>query len=542
MTGIATRLQIWLSLVITLGLAVLGVLRYQQEQRRLASDLEGHGQAALAQLAVSLPNALDDLDFDSMQTAVMAEMLTVDVGGLRVLFEDKVIAGSDRDADWQPVIDRDKDDIAVTHRSDFATDDGSAGEIWLELDDRFMRQRLRMQIGFIVGEILLVIALVMSVIWFVVGRLTRPIRELTQVSERMAAGRLDEPIPTKGEDEIAQLARSFAVMRDSIRHQIRVIEEQNRDLDQRVQERTRELQAAQAELVQAAQQAGRAEMATGVLHNIGNMLTNICVGCEQLHRSLSAATPDQVRSIAALLDQPADELGSFIVSPRGQQVVAYFRALGDNLIEQRAGRLDRLKQIDEGVTMIREAVRMQQDYATAIQFDQAIDLQAEINAMILLQEQSFAHHDIQLTTDLTPVPRVLGQQTKIAHILTNLLTNAKDAMLGNPPEARRLFVGLYQEADQSVLVQVTDNGEGIDPRRLDSIFNFGYTTKAHGHGFGLHHSANAMTEMGGRLTVASEGIGCGCTFSMRWRVDRTTASTGLRTCLTPRPPLVSTDP
>jgi signal transduction histidine kinase len=61
---------------------------------------------------------------------------------------------------------------------------------------------------------------------------------------------------------------------------------------------------------------------------------------------------------------------------------------------------------------------------------------------------------------------------------------------------------------------VRDNGVGIQPNHLAKIFAHGFTTRAEGHGFGLHSSANAASEMGGKLTVASEGFDCGATFTL----------------------------
>ena len=64
------------------------------------------------------------------------------------------------------------------------------------------------------------------------------------------------------------------------------------------------------------------------------------------------------------------------------------------------------------------------------------------------------------------------------------------------------------------MVRVEDNGVGIPPENLTRIFSHGFTTRPHGHGFGLHIGALNAREMGGSLSVASEGTGCGATFTL----------------------------
>ena len=76
-------------------------------------------------------------------------------------------------------------------------------------------------------------------------------------------------------------------------------------------------------------------------------------------------------------------------------------------------------------------------------------------------------------------------------------------------------------AGDRVRIAVTDNGVGIAPQHLTSVFRHGFTTKKNGHGFGLHSGANAAKEMGGSLTASSAGTGLGATFTLELPVAAT---------------------
>jgi C4-dicarboxylate-specific signal transduction histidine kinase len=103
---------------------------------------------------------------------------------------------------------------------------------------------------------------------------------------------------------------------------------------------------------------------------------------------------------------------------------------------------------------------------------------------------------------------------KVLQILVNLIRNAKDALAEGAPAEKRLTLGLACNGDDRVKVTVGDNGVGIPPENLTRIFQHGFTTRANGHGFGLHSSANAARAMGGSLTVQSDGPGRGATFTL----------------------------
>jgi signal transduction histidine kinase len=97
----------------------------------------------------------------------------------------------------------------------------------------------------------------------------------------------------------------------------------------------------------------------------------------------------------------------------------------------------------------------------------------------------------------------------------NLLTNARHALVDSGAQDKRLSIRVRQAPEgQHLVVEVVDNGVGIAPENMLRMFTQGFTTKKTGHGFGLHISALAATEMKGRLTCTSPGVGQGATFTL----------------------------
>src|SRR5208283_847076 len=178
--------------------------------------------------------------------------------------------------------------------------------------------------------------------------------------------------------------------------------------------------------------------------------------------------------------------------------------------EKTAGELDSLRR---NVEHIKEIVAMQQNYAAVGGLKEVIDLVSLVEDSLRLNEGSFSRHGVEVVRELEKVPPMNVEKHKILQILVNLVRNAKYACDDSGRADRRLTVRVAN-GDGRVKISVIDNGIGIPPENLTRIFNFGFTTRKGGHGFGLHSSALAAKEMGGSLTVRSGGLGQGADFTL----------------------------
>ena len=254
-----------------------------------------------------------------------------------------------------------------------------------------------------------------------------------------------------------------------------------------------------------------AEVATGVLHNVGNVLNSINISTAILGERLRQSSVESIGKVAALLRQHHDRLGQFMTEdPKGKVLPGYLEQLGEVLLQDRREMQGEIESLVKNVDHIKVIVSMQQSYARVGGVLEELDPKELAEDAIQINSASLQRHGIQLIRNYQPVPRVMVDRHKVLQILVNLISNAKHA-LDNAPE-RRVTMAVSATGSGRVRLTVQDNGIGIPPENLSRIFSQGFTTRKDGHGFGLHSGANAAKELGGFLTVESKGIGHGATF------------------------------
>jgi two-component system, NtrC family, sensor kinase len=139
------------------------------------------------------------------------------------------------------------------------------------------------------------------------------------------------------------------------------------------------------------------------------------------------------------------------------------------------------------------------------------------NDALRLNAASFYKYHIEVVREYADLPQVRIEKQKLLQILMNLMNNAKDSLVESAGEEHRLTVRIRFDVHSDprrILIEVEDTGVGIPKENLTRVFSHGFTTKRHGHGFGLHSSANAASELRGTLTAHSDGPGRGALFTV----------------------------
>jgi signal transduction histidine kinase len=277
------------------------------------------------------------------------------------------------------------------------------------------------------------------------------------------------------------------------------------------------LAASRAALVDTAREAGKSEIATGILHNVGNVLNSVNVSTSMLAKKTDELATKDLEALNQIIVDHAEDLSGFMSSdPRGQHFQPFLSALTEQLCSGKDSIADELKSLDTGIDRIRDLVNSQQDYVNRAEVIEICDLSTVIERAIKVSEDVEGHHhDFDVTRDFDDIPRVPIDRYKTLEILVNLIQNARQAIDSHGGDERKLTVRLSAPDEHTVQVEVQDSGIGIAEDSLAKVFDHGFTTKPRGHGFGLHSAANAATEMGGTLTVRSDGVGKGATFIFR---------------------------
>ena len=277
-----------------------------------------------------------------------------------------------------------------------------------------------------------------------------------------------------------------------------------------------QLEALHQQLVRASRQAGMAQVATSVLHNVGNVLNSVNVSAGLILDLIRSSSGSRVSKLSALLEEHRSDLAGFLAEgDRADHVIAYLRTLGERLISERATVLQEVEGLSSNIGHIKEIVARQQSYAKASGILEVLSIPALLEEAVRINADALARHQIQVVRQFEDVPEVLVDKHKVLEILVNLISNAKHALASNVPDQRRLTLRLGMPPGDLIDISVEDNGMGIAPENLTSIFSHGFTTKKDGHGFGLHSAAIAAQEVGGSLHVRSDGLGKGATFILQ---------------------------
>jgi Na+/proline symporter/signal transduction histidine kinase len=347
--------------------------------------------------------------------------------------------------------------------------------------------------------------------------LTHQVEELT---EKMAER--DREIVERRRVE-AELERARDGLEQRVLERTRELSETN----DRLQDEIRERETAQSklldvhkELLETALRAGKAEVATNVLHNVGNVLNSVNVSVDLGLSVLDGSRLPGLARAVALLDEHGDDLPTFLASdPRGKQLPLYLGKLAENLGAERVTLVEELSSVRKNVDHVKTIISLQQSFAGAasalverVRLPELIDDAVKINAL------SFERHKIRVVREYDEVPALPLQKHKVLQVLINLLSNAKYALAG-AAGAPTLIIRLHLAGPGRVRVELEDNGMGIRAENLTRIFQHGFTTRKEGHGFGLHSGALAAREMGGSLEAHSEGEGKGATFVLELCAD-----------------------
>jgi len=273
-----------------------------------------------------------------------------------------------------------------------------------------------------------------------------------------------------------------------------------------------ELEELNKQLLVASRQAGMAEVATNVLHNVGNVLNSVNVSASLAAERIKKSKCAGLVRVAELLSAQSD-LAGFMSGPQGQHLPAYLQELARELLTERDASVAELGALRANVEHIKEIVAMQQGYAKRGGITDTLDMRTLVEDSLRMNEGAFSRHGVTIVRDFAEVPPIQVDKHKVLQILVNVIRNAKYACAEMTGGEKRVTVRV-RATPSSILVTVHDTGIGIPPENLERIFNHGFTTRAEGHGFGLHSSALAAREIGGSLYAESGGVGQGATFTL----------------------------
>lgn len=271
----------------------------------------------------------------------------------------------------------------------------------------------------------------------------------------------------------------------------------------------------QKKITELSRLAGMSEVASSVLHNVGNTLNSINISVEVMQDKLHSSQEGKLSHVSALLTEHREDLASFLVSdPRGQNISEFLRLLAAELGTEKRDLLKEVEYLKTHLDRVKKIIEMQQSMSNRIYLSEEIDLEEVFDQATHMNTMTSDHANITFIYDFYPVKKSTTDRIKLLQILINLIKNGMDALIESTTEEKQLMLCLKEVDADHFMIQVSENGIGIAPEDISKIFTSGYTTKKTGHGYGLHSSAIFAHELGGDLQVQSEGPGCGAIFTL----------------------------
>ncbi|MGA2686418.1 MAG: ATP-binding protein [Verrucomicrobiota bacterium] len=290
-------------------------------------------------------------------------------------------------------------------------------------------------------------------------------------------------------------------------------------LETEVEERSRMQQDAERihkEMLIVSRQAGMSDVATGVLHNVGNVLNSVNVSANLVASHLQELKIHRVIDAAVLIQQHASDLGNFVTNdPRGNQLPNFLMQLGKHLSSEQDLLLREIDFVKTKIEHIKEIVATQQSYGKVSGVAEKVRVTDLVEDLLRIHNTELEEHGVNIQRIYQPnLPEISVDKHKVLQILLNLTTNARHACVDSGREKRLVTVRVSNGGDR-ICVAVGDNGVGIPAENIKKIFSHGFTTrKKGGHGFGLHSGALAAKELGGSLLAHSDGPDKGATFTL----------------------------
>mgnify|MGYP003564649636 CR=1 FL=1 len=278
--------------------------------------------------------------------------------------------------------------------------------------------------------------------------------------------------------------------------------------------RTKEaLIATRSEMLAKAYKSEIADVTSGTLHNVKNILTSVKVSSGLIKENIGSTALQSLKKANNLLRENIDTLEKFILEdPKGKKLLHFYLKIEDIFQRQFTNASNQINRLSDKVDSIESIISTQQGYGGLDKMEE-INIGSVIEDALIMQSGSNTAYGIRILKDFEPVKTVEVQKTKLIHVLINLIKNARESMIEKGGHDKILTLKLF-EINAAVVAKISDTGVGLSEQNIANIFSHGFTTKKYGNGFGLVSCKAYMEEMNGQIKVESDGVGCGASFSL----------------------------
>ncbi|OGR13413.1 MAG: hypothetical protein A2097_14575 [Desulfobacula sp. GWF2_41_7] len=512
--SIKTKVSILLLLISMLVVLCYIIYGSYEMNRKMKSEIRTITENESVRLSKDLASSVWNLEYDSAERHLQAAMHNKHIYGIIVWEKDRIFASLIRDSDWNSIQNtKEINKDYIFYSREILYDNQMIGKIDLYITDVFFYQDLKKSIiKMIVGTA--IVNIIIAVVLFI--SLTRILIKPINTVSSWAAGIVGEKgnlfvkLEITSNDEIGLLS-------DALNRTARKLNDYQNHLEDLVLKRTEQLKTTQKELVEKAHKAGMADIATGTLHNIGNILNSAKTSVAVVRNTLLNSNISGLGKACAMLDENMENIEDFIIkNPKGKKLLLYFQKLGDMFIQEHKEYDYHLERVVQKLETAIDTIRVQQSYAGTGGFTEKANLRKLVEDAVLMLSEKTKKLDISIETEFNETREIYIQKAKLLNVIINLLKNAQESIVESNNTVKKISIRVYEDKkDGCVYIKIEDSGIGLTKEETKLIFSYGYSTKEDGHGFGLHSSANYMTEMNGQLWAESKGKTQGAVFIIK---------------------------
>ena len=289
------------------------------------------------------------------------------------------------------------------------------------------------------------------------------------------------------------------------------------DLEYQIQEHKKtqvERAKLHRKLMDASRRAGMADVASEVLHNVGNVLNSLNVSATVIRRSLDKSLVTKLSTANRQFSQHKDNYGQYLqTDPKGKHFPAALDFITGALVTERETHLAESHQLLKNIDHVRKVIQQQLSMSRDSGVVETFCLHDLIEQCIEINREKSKRVNATITFECPATLNLVTDRHKLQQVLINLVSNAIDALQHSEQGSGLIHIVATSE-NETVQISITDNGIGISPENLEKVFSQGFTTKANGHGYGLHSCAMTAQVLGGTLNVDSQGDGFGACFRL----------------------------
>jgi len=264
-----------------------------------------------------------------------------------------------------------------------------------------------------------------------------------------------------------------------------------------------------------AYRASVGEMAIGVLHNVGNILNSVNISAQSLTELAKTSKIPELVKANELFEKNLNRIQEYVTAdPAGRYLPEFYLNVGRYLARNNEVLAEETTELQDNLNLIKELIATQQDYAKSDASSAALNLERLVKDALKIDRLSLGRHHVRVSVDIPRQAYISAPKAKALHVLLNLIKNAKEAMIQDDATERRLAIEAERDGEARWRLRVRDTGMGMSAPQLERLFQYGFTTKLDGHGFGLYTSRKVMEDMGGTLQAHSDGPGKGAEFHL----------------------------